>query len=99
MVEYEVEPKSRSEIRMLAYELRRRLKLENELFFPIIDLLDVMEIIYNDFSYEVVEDNELEKGIHAETDVRTGKIRIRQDVFDGACEGNGSGPASRFSTK
>lgn len=89
MTEYIVEPKSRMELRELARMLRRCLKLEDEKYFPITELLDVLPEIFNNFSYEIVEDDELPAGTHADTDVRTGHIRIRESVYDGACNGAG----------
>lgn len=87
--EYEVEPKSRYEIRRLTHQLRIKLQLFQELYFPIVELLDVLDEMYDDFSYEIVEDKELDKTIHADTDVRTGHIRIKESVYNGACDGNG----------
>lgn len=89
MTEYIVEPKSRLQLRELAKMLRRYLKLENEKYFPITELLDVLAEVFDNFSYEVVEDSELPIGTHADTDVRTGHIRIKESVYDGACDGVG----------
>lgn len=89
MTEYIVEPKSRLELRELTMVLRKHLKLENEKYFPIAELLDVLAVIFDNFSYEIVEDNELPPGTHADTDALTGHIRIKQSVYDGACDGNG----------
>lgn len=63
--------------------LREYLKLENEKYFPITELLDVLAEVFDNFSYEVVEDSELPIGTHADTDVRTGHIRIKESVYDG----------------
>ena len=81
MTEYIVEPKSRLQLRELARMLREYLKLENEKYFPITELLDVLAEVFDNFSYEVVEDSELPIGTHA--DVRTGHIRIKESVYDG----------------
>ena len=50
MVEYVVEAKSRIQLRSLASILRKYLGLENELYFPIVELLDVMYEIFPRFS-------------------------------------------------
>lgn len=89
MVKYIVEAKSRNDLRNLANELRNRLGLNNELWVPIVELLDVFSEIFNDFSYEIVLDDALPKGVHADTDVRTGHIRIKESVYEGACNGKG----------
>ncbi len=89
MAEYIVEPKSRQDIRDLTVALRKILKLENEKYFPIVEVLDVLAEIFDDFSYEIVEDNELAFNEHANTDIITGHIRIKESVYEGACNGNG----------
>ena len=89
MTEYIVEPKSRQNLRNLTLILRKFLNLENEKYFPITELLDVLAEIFDNFSYEIVEDNELPFGTHADTNTLTGHIRIRESVYEGACNGNG----------
>ena len=49
MTEYIVEPKSRLQLRELARMLRRYLKLENEKYFPITELLDVLAEVFDNF--------------------------------------------------
>ena len=85
MPDYIVEPKSRKDLRLLARMLRKHLGLENELWVPIVELLDVLVEVFDDFSYEIVEDCELPNGTHAETNVRTGHIKIKESVYERAC--------------
>lgn len=61
MVDYVVEPKSRKQLRLLASILRNQLGLKNEIYFPIVELLDVMCEIFPNFSYEIVLDSTGEK--------------------------------------
>lgn len=89
MSNYMVEPKSRTDLRRLAYIFRKHLHLDDVLHFPIVELLDVMTELFDDFNYEVVEDNVLSKKVHADTDIRTGHIRIKESVYEGACNGEG----------
>ena len=90
MTDYIVEAKSRRDLRSLANILWYKLKLKDCIYFPIVQILDVlMEIFPSEFSYEIVEDSELPEGTHADTDVRTGHIRIRESVYDRACRGEG----------
>ena len=90
MSDYIVEAKSRKNLRTLANSVRLRLGLENCIYIPIVKILDVMAEIFDpDFSYEIVNDDDLPAGTHADTDVRTGHIRIRESVYDGACRGEG----------
>ena len=87
MSDYIVEPKSRKELRCLANALRKHLGLENERWIPIVELLDVFAEIFDDFNYEIVQDNALPKGVHAETDIRSGNIFIKESVYERACDG------------
>lgn len=89
MSNYMVEAKSRIDLRKLARILRKHLNLDDELYFPIVELLDVFTEIFDDFNYEVVEDTVLSKKVHADTDIRTGHIRIKESVYNGACNGEG----------
>ena len=90
MANYLVEGKSRNSLRELANQLRRVLDLENSVYFPIVETLDVLtEVLFPEFSYEIVDDNELPKNTHADTDVLTGHVRIKESVYIGACEGKG----------
>ena len=89
MVEYVVEAKSRRQLRSLASILRKYLGLENELYFPIVELLDVMYEIFPRFSYEIVPDSTFPPNVHADTDVMNHHIRIKESVYNGAAEGNG----------
>ncbi len=84
-----VEPKSRTDLRRLARILREHLQLDDVLYFPIVELLDVMTELFSDINYEIVEDSVLSKKVHADTDVRTGHIRIKESVYEGACNGEG----------
>lgn len=89
MVEYVVEPKSRRDLRMLARLLRYKLGLEDEIYFPIVELLDVLCEMFPKFSYEIVEDSLLPRNVHADTDVMHHHIRIKESVYEGAVNGNG----------
>ena len=89
MADYIVESRSRVGLRALADTLRKNLGLENELRMPVIELLDVLAEVLDNFSYEIVWDDELSEGVHAETNVQTGHIKIKESVYEGACRGNG----------
>ena len=87
--EYSVECKSRKQLRILAEIVRDSLKLNDCIKFPIVETLDVFSKIWPNFSYEIVENHELPRSVHADTDIITGHIRIKQAIYDGACDGNG----------
>lgn len=59
------------------------------MYFPIVNVLEVIHIFDDDAHFEIVEANELEPNEHAVTDINTKTIKIRSDVYDGACEGVG----------
>lgn len=89
MSEYIVEAKSRKDLRQLAGIFRSCLGLQKELWVPVVELLDVLPEIFDNFSYEIVTDSDLSPGTHAETDIRTGHVTIRESVYEGACAGEG----------
>ena len=80
MTKYRVEPKSRNDIRIFANMLRRHLRLDNVLYVPVVKLLDVLPEIFDTFSYEIVPEEELPDSTHADTDIITGHIRIKESV-------------------
>ena len=89
MQAYVAQPCSRLDLRRLAMEIRRKLGLETALYFPVVQFLELMSEIFPRFHFEVVEDDELPQGVHADTDVENHIIRIKRFVYDGACNGNG----------
>ena len=76
-------------MRQLADMLRHELGLNSELWIPIVELLDVLAVIFKDFSYEIVPDSDLPPTIHAETDIHTGHTTIKESVYERACSGEG----------
>lgn len=88
-VNYSVEPRSRSDLRRLAHSIREVLGYENQFALPIVDLLDVFEEALPRFSYSIIPDDELPPHKHADTNVYTGEIRIKESVYEGARCGNG----------
>lgn len=84
-----MESKSRRELRRLAKKVRVILGLEDTLYFPAEDVLEIIHKFDKDAHFEVVCADELEDGEHAVTDIVNKTIKIREDVYDGACSGNG----------
>ena len=89
MSQYMVEPHGRKSIRALATSFRRSLGEMDQLHFPIVKLLDFMTVHFPNFDYEIVEDDELPWNEHAQTDITTGHIRIKQTIYERACNGEG----------
>jgi hypothetical protein len=89
LTEYIVEAKSRKDIRDLANLIREIFHLEDKLYIPILELLEVFREVFDDFNYEIVEDSEFPNNVHADTDIRTGHVRIRESIYDSAYRGEG----------
>lgn len=89
MTGYIVEAKSRKELRAIAKVIRKRFQLENCLFFPVVELLDVLYTVFDGFTYEVVPVEYMPIWKHAETDIINGAIQIKETVYNRACEGEG----------
>lgn len=89
MINYIVEAKSRKNLRECAYEFRKIFNFDDVLYFPIVEVLDFMPEIFDGFSYEIVEDCTFSKDIHADTDIMAQHIRIKESVYEGACNGIG----------
>ena len=89
MYNFIVESKSRYGIRYIAKTIRRYLGIENAVYVDVVALLDILSRSIPKFSYEIVANNKLPKKVFATTDVKTGKIRIKQRIFNKACDGDG----------
>lgn len=86
-------PMSRVKIRKIVKCLRKMLDLENELYFPIVRCVEYY------FSYASINTNleivplEEMADTYGTTNTMNGVMRIREDVYDGACNNN---PRDRF---
>lgn len=89
MAEYIVDGKSRKELRFYAKQLRRILKLENELYIPVVELLEILPYVFDNFNYEILPDNECTTDFHAQAEVLTGLITIKESIYLRACDGEG----------
>lgn len=86
---YKADPVSRERIRQYVRALKRKVGLENELFFPILPFVEnCLPLLIPDFQFEVVPINEM-GGKHGETYPSTNIIRIREDVYLRAADGEG----------
>lgn len=89
MYNFIVEAKSRESIRYIAKTVRKYLGIEDAYYVDIVALLDILSKNIKAFSYEVVPNNVLPRKVFATTDVISGKVRIKQSIFDKACDGDG----------
>lgn len=82
-----VTPRTRKQLRKEAYMLRKRFELEREKEFPIMDFLEfVMPQIDPKFIVIPEEDTDL-AGRAAETIPELHMIRVKQSIYDAACQG------------
>lgn len=88
MAKFKVEPKSRLELRQLAKEIRIKLGIDDVLYFPADRILDIIHKIDPEAHFEVVEADELKEGDFAVTDVISKTIKIRNDIYEKACQGD-----------
>lgn len=86
-MEYEAPPKSRVEIRFLAKSLRDFLGLQEVVCVDIVQLLERLHLNDDDFSFVVVEDNEI-IGKYAETIPELNVIIVNNSTYLGALSGN-----------
>lgn len=92
MEKYCIEPKSRKDLRVIAFKIRQAFGLEDCLHFPIVEFMEhMMPKKFDNFEWEIVEDDELPPNQDAVTVIKNGfgVVKIKQSVYDGACEGNG----------
>lgn len=88
MGQIRVQAMSRNEIRKIANKFREGLGLEEVLFFPVIEVFEILPLLYDGLVTDIVEDSVL-KNRYAETDIENKIIRVRQSIYDKACNGDG----------
>ncbi|MBR1937848.1 MAG: ImmA/IrrE family metallo-endopeptidase [Spirochaetales bacterium] len=84
-----VEPKSRMDLRALAHKIRTFLGLAPDMPFPAVEVLEVLHYFIPEAYFEILPAEEMQPQIHADTDITNRVIQIREDVYEGACKGNG----------
>lgn len=91
MASYVSNPLSRQDIRNYAMKIRRLLKVENNLYFPVIKFFEIMPLLFeeNGLYTEIVEDDELPPSVHAEYSYDKNCIQVKRFVYDGACDNSG----------
>lgn len=86
---YKADAISRNDIRKMVYILKKKIGLENELYFPILQFVEnILPLFIPDFQFEVVPVDEMGDK-HGETYPAQKRIRIREDVYLGAAGGKG----------
>lgn len=84
-----VKPTSRKDIWSFVRKVRCVFGVESKLYFDIVGFVErVLPEIFPDFVLEICPEEEMGNR-HGETIPSESKIRIREDVYIGACEGKG----------
>lgn len=81
-------PVSILQLRELAYDFRKVLGLEDQLYFPVVQLVEWLLPRLSDFDFEILSKEEMPQ-TYAFTVPDKGIIYIREDVYDGACDDQG----------
>ena len=90
MINYKAKPLSRKAIANIAKSFRKRMNLDGECYFPILEFIEnVLPQIDPNFDYEIVDYSELSVGTYALTYPDSSKMIIRKDVYDAACANQG----------
>lgn len=84
---YIVEPLSRKDIREMAYRLRELFGFEKEMKFPIVQVIEYLANI-GELNLEICTINEMGTK-YGETIPSENLIKLREDIYDKACEGEG----------
>lgn len=85
-----VPPRSAMNIENVAMSIRRATETDRNSYFPIVALYDVLHRLVPGASYDVRTVEEMGDN-HGLTLLRRKEIRIREDVFEAACRGDGFG--------
>lgn len=89
MNSYKANAISRNDIRRYIRVLKKKVGLENELYFPVVQFLEnVLPILIPDFQLEIIPVEEMGNK-HGETYPSKSLIRIREDVYLRAIAGEG----------
>ena len=88
MAKYMCEPKKREEIKAVAKWFRHRYGIEKYVYFPVLEIMDVFSLD-NKVSFDIVDEDELDVNTLADTDIFNNVIRIKESVYQKACDGDG----------
>lgn len=89
MIYYKARPMSRKDINKDVRKIRKYCNCEYCDYFDIVSFIEkTLPLIYSDFNYEILEVEEM-GDIFAETFPSQHKMRIREDVYIHASEGDG----------
>ena len=87
-----VPPRSKQNIAANAQVVRQFLQLENYAYFPVVDVYERLDLMFEGARFEVLEEAEMGDE-HGRTYPDRGLIQIRNDVYERAADGE---PRDRF---
>lgn len=90
-MQYVCDPLSRCDIRSFAYQIRKAIRVQNQLYFPVTSFLEVLPTVFKNFglTYEIVDNDDLPPEVHAQYVPSENCIYIKEFVYEGACKGIG----------
>lgn len=89
MNSYKADPISRNNIKNFVHKIKEITGFENDLYFPVVHFLEhVLPVLVPDFCLEIVPKNMMGSK-HGETFPSKNLIRIREDIYLRACNGEG----------
>lgn len=87
---FEAVPESRADLRRLAKEVRKELGIASDKkYIDITWVLERLDVLDSEYSYEIVTDDELDEGVQAQTNVMKNTIYIKESVYEGAIQNIG----------
>ena len=90
MSEFYAQSVSREDMRQIAYLIRKKFGYLDVWKIPVDLLLDQLCEAFHELSYEIVSDDEWDDtSAHADTDIFEHTIRIRESIYNRACDGIG----------
>ncbi|MDY6019174.1 MAG: ImmA/IrrE family metallo-endopeptidase [Anaerococcus sp.] len=84
---YIADPLSRKDIRKMAYRFRELFGFENEMYFPIVQVIEFLSS-KGEFNLEICTVEEMGTK-YGETIPSENTIKLREDIYDNACDGDG----------
>ena len=82
MTKYFCEPIKREDIKTIAKFFRRIYNPENNIYFPVVEIMDKFSLDFK-VKFDIVEDDELEEKVLADTDILGGVVRIKESIYTG----------------
>lgn len=87
---FEAKPESRENLRYLAQLIRKELGIAlDKKYVDVTGILERLDILDSEYSYEIVDDDQLGTGVQAQTDIIKNTIYIKESVYEGAIKNNG----------